>query len=344
MGARGDVSMRKIKFGYQLDFRNPPGSGRGFTELYRDSLAQVEVAEGLGFDSIWLTEHHFTDDGYLPSMLPAAAAIAARTKRVTIGTFVLLAPFQHPLKLAEDAAVVDVISNGRLRLGLGQGYRQEEFDGFGVPRSQRLGRTLETIEILKRAWTGERFSFEGKYFQFKDVRVLPTPESRPYPQLLWGAGAPKAIRRAARMGLSFACVGGRKEAEIYIAALKDAGRDPAEFSLVNSRVVYIADSEEQAWKEVGGALMYQAELYGKWLSAAAGTTDMSKVLIRPDAERLKHTSILGPVERVRERLAEVIESAAYTELITVTQLPGLDPAKARRSLEIFGREVLPGFM
>ena len=88
--------MREVRFGYQLDFRNPPGSERSFATLYRDSLEQVEFAEALGFDSIWLTEHHFTDDGYLPAMLPAAAAIAARTKRVTIGTFVLLAPFQHP--------------------------------------------------------------------------------------------------------------------------------------------------------------------------------------------------------------------------------------------------------
>ena len=335
--------MRKVKFGYQLDFRNPPGSGRSFATLYGDSLEQVELAEALGFDSIWLTEHHFTDDGYLPAMLPAAAAIAARTKRVTIGTFVLLAPFQHPLKLAEDAAVVDVISNGRLRLGLGQGYRQEEFDGFGVPRAERLGRTLETIEILKLAWTGKRFSFDGKYFHFKDVRVLPTPASHPHPELLWGAGAPKAIRRAAKMGLSFACVGGRKEMGIYTEALKEAGRNPADFSLVNSRVVYIATTAQEAWNEVGDALMYQAEHYGKWLSAAAGTTDMSKVLIRPDPERLKHTSILGPPEEVRARITAVIESGPITDLITVAQLPGLDPAKARRSLERFGREVLPAF-
>jgi alkanesulfonate monooxygenase SsuD/methylene tetrahydromethanopterin reductase-like flavin-dependent oxidoreductase (luciferase family) len=335
--------MRKVRFGYQLDFRNPPASERSFATLYRDSLEQVELAEALGFDSIWLTEHHFTDDGYLPAMLPAAAAIAARTKRVTIGTFVLLAPFQHPLKLAEDAAVVDVISNGRLRLGLGQGYRQEEFDGFGVPRAERLGRTLETIEILKLAWTGQRFSFEGKYFHFKDVRVLPTPASHPYPELLWGAGAPKAIRRAAKMGLSFACVGGRKEMGIYTEALKEAGRNLADFSLVNSRVVYIAATAQEAWKEVGDALMYQAQHYGKWLSAAAGTSDMSKVLIRPDPERLKRTSILGAPEEVCARITAVIESGPITDLITVAQLPGLDPAKARRSLERFGREVLPAF-
>ncbi len=333
--------MRKVKVGYQLDFRNPPGSGRDFATLYASMLSQVELAEQLGFDSIWLTEHHFTDDGYLPSMLPAAAAIAARTKRVTIGTYVLLAPFQHPVKLAEDAAVVDVISGGRLRLGIGLGYRQEEFDGFGVPRRERLGRTLETLEILRRAWTGERFSFKGKYFDLKDVRVLPRPASLPHPELLWGAGAPEAIRRAAKLDLSFACVGGRKEIGIYVEALKALGKDPARYSIVNSRVVYIADSEEQAWADSRVALLYQAELYGKWLSAAAGTNDQSRVLIRPDADRLRRTSVLGPPDYVRGRISEILDTTPMTELIIVMQLPGLDPAKGRKSLERFGKEVLP---
>lgn len=333
--------MRKVKFGYQLDFRNPPGSTISFSELYRGSLAQVEAAERLGFDSIWLTEHHFTDDGYLPALMPAAAAIAARTTRVTIGTFVLLAPFWHPLKLAEDAAFVDVLSGGRLRLGIGLGYRAEEFEGFGVPRAERLSRTLETIDILKRAWTGERFSFDGKHFKFRDVRVLPMPLSRPHPELLWGAGASKSIRRAAALDLGFACVGGRREIGIYLDALKDAGKDPARYSIVNSRVVYVADSEEQAWRETRDALMYQAELYGKWLAAAAGTTDQSKVLIRPDPERLRRTSVLGTAAQVAARLEEIIETTPMTELIVVTQLPGLDLAMARRSLERFGAEVLP---
>src|SRR5208337_1727468 len=168
-------------------------------------------------------------------------------------------------------AFVDVVSGGRLRLGIGLGYRAEEFEGFGVPRAQRLGRTLETIEILKLAWTGERFSFDGKYFKLREVRVLPRPVSQPHPELLWGAGAAKSIRRAAELDLSFACVGGRREIGIYLEALKAAGKDPARFSIVNSRVVYIADSEEQAWRDTRDALMYQAELYGKWLAAAAGT-------------------------------------------------------------------------
>ncbi|MDO8430882.1 MAG: LLM class flavin-dependent oxidoreductase [Candidatus Binatus sp.] len=333
--------MRKTKIGYQLDFRNPPTSTISFRDLYRHCFEQVQAAEAMGFDSIWLTEHHFTDDGYLPAMMPAAAAIAARTTRVTIGTYVLLAPFVHPLKLAEDSAFVDVLSGGRLRLGIGQGYRAEEFDGFGIPRAERLGRTLETLEILKLAWTGERFSFDGKYFKFRDVRVLPRPVSQPYPELLWGAGAPKAIRRAAKLDLSFACVGGRKEAGIYIEALKAAGKDPSKYNIVANRAVYVANSEEEAWRDTRDALMYQAELYGKWLSAAAGTTDQSKVLIRPDPERLRRTSVLGTPAEVRDKLNAILDATPFTELIVVTQLPGLDPAKARRSLDRFGLEVLP---
>ncbi len=334
--------MRKVKVGYQFDFRNPPGSRLGFPELYAEMLSQAQACEALGFDSIWLTEHHFTDDGYLPALMPVAAAVAARTTRVTIGTYVLLAPFQHPLKLAEDAAVVDVISNGRLRLGIGLGYRAEEFEGFGVPRAERMGRTLETIEILKRAWTGERFDFHGKYFSLRGVRVLPTPASRPYPELLWGAGAPRAIQRAARLDLSFACVGGRKEINTYIDALKAEGKDPARYSIVNSRVVYVADSEEEAWRDTRDGLMYQAELYGQWLKAAQALGGgKGDVLIRPDPERLRRTSVLGSAETVRERISEILDSTPMTELIVVTQLPGLDPKKTRRSMERFGRDVLP---
>jgi alkanesulfonate monooxygenase SsuD/methylene tetrahydromethanopterin reductase-like flavin-dependent oxidoreductase (luciferase family) len=332
--------MHSVKVGYQFDFRNPPGSGRSFAELYSQMFRQGERAEELGFDSIWLTEHHFTDDGYLPSMMPMAAVLATRTRRMTIGTYVLLAPFQHPLRLAEDSAVTDVISNGRLRLGLGLGYRPEEFEGFGVPRNERLGRTLETVEILRRAWTGARFDFAGKYFNFRDVRVLPRPVSQPHPEILWGAAAAKAIQRAARLDLGFACVGGKREVGIYLDALKAMGKDPARYSVVSSRVVHIAPTAEQAWEEAGPGLMYQAELYGQWIAAGYGK-DPKKVFIRPDPERLKRSAILGPVDHVRSRILQAIEETPISEFISAGQVPGLDPAKAYQSLELFGKEILP---
>jgi len=251
---------------------------------------------------------------------------------------VLLAPFYHPLRLAEDAAVIDVISNGRLRLGIGTAYRAEEFSGFELSRKQRLGRTLETIEIMRRAWTGERFSFSGKHFNFNDVRVLPRPVSRPHPELLWGGMTAKAIERGAELGLSFACNLGTREIAIYQNRLRQLGKDPAAFNIVNNRVVYVADSADQAWAEIEPALMYQAELYGKWLSEAAGG---AQDWIVPDAARIRKNSVIGTAAEVRARLAEIIAQTMMTELIIIMQVPGLAPAKTMRSLERFATDVLP---
>ncbi|HLI80483.1 MAG TPA: LLM class flavin-dependent oxidoreductase, partial [Candidatus Binataceae bacterium] len=181
-----------IKFGYMLDFRNPEFSNLDFATFYAEMFRQIEFIERAGFHSIWVTEHHFVDDGYLGPVMPMLAAIAARTARLTLGTYVLLAPLYHPLRLAEDAAMIDVLSRGRLRLGIGMGYRDEEFDALGVSKKTRYSRTLETIEILKRAWSGETFSFAGKHFNFHDVRVIPRPFSKPYPELLWGGMTTKA--------------------------------------------------------------------------------------------------------------------------------------------------------
>ncbi len=327
-----------IKFGYMIDFRNPPGSSLSFADLYREMFRQIDFADQAGLDSIWLTEHHFTDDGYLAATMPMLAAIASRTRRVTIGTYVLLAPFYHPLRLAEDAATVDVLSNGRLRLGIGTAYREEEFQGFEVSRKYRLGRTLETIEILRRAWTGERFSFEGKHFHFKDVRVLPRPVSVPHPELLWAGMTERAIQRGAELGLSFACNLGLHEVELYRNTLRNLGKDPADFNIVRSATVQIADSADQAWADVEQPLMYQAALYGKWL--AAGMRGNQEWIL-PDPVRLRRNSVLGTPAEVAKQLSSMIERTPMTELILNMQLPGLAPAKAMRSLERFVAEVLP---
>lgn len=326
-----------VKFGYLLGFRNPPGSPLDFGALYTELFRQVEYVDQTGFDSIWLTEHHFTDDGYLAAVMPMLAAIAARTRRVAIGTYVLLAPFYHPLRLAEDTATIDVLSNGRLRLGIGLGYRGEEFAGFQVLRPQRLGRTLETIEILKRAWTGERFSFSGRYFQFRDVRVLPQPISKPHPELLWGGMTPVAIRRGAALGLSFACNLGRREVALYRETLQQLGKDPTAYNVVNSRTVYVADTAEQAWADIEAAALYQAALYAKWLAEASGGTQH---WIQPTPEQVRRTCILGSPEEVCRQLLELCRSGQMTELIVNMQLPGLAPAKVMRSLERFATEVL----
>src|SRR4051812_43174143 len=167
-----------MRFGLWYDFRNPPGSGRPSRDLYRETLDQIVYAEELGFDDIWLSEHHFVPDGYLPSCLPMAAAIAGRTERVSIGTNILLPHFHHPIRLAEDCAVVDLLSSGRFILGVAVGYRLEEFGPFGIDRRRRGSITEEAIEVLRRCCTEENY---GRHFHYDGVRCTPKPVQQPIP-------------------------------------------------------------------------------------------------------------------------------------------------------------------
>ncbi len=139
-----------LRFGVLWPFRNPEWARVPWEELYRTHLDLIVDSERLGFDNAWLTEHHFVDDGYSPSLLPIAAAVAARTTRIRIGTFLLLLPLHNPVRVAEDTATVDLISGGRFDLGVGLGYRLAEFDDQGIPVAERAGRMQEGLTIVRR--------------------------------------------------------------------------------------------------------------------------------------------------------------------------------------------------
>ena len=164
-----------MDFGLLFPFRNPPRWGKPFPQFYAEQLRQVRLAEELGYDTIWLTEHHFAEDGYSPSLLPIAGAIAGMTSRVRIGTFLLLLPLHNAVRVSEDAATVDVIANGRFDLGLGQGYAPAEFEGYGIPRNERASRLEEGIEVIKGMWTQDPFSYAGKHYHLKNIRLVPKP-------------------------------------------------------------------------------------------------------------------------------------------------------------------------
>jgi probable F420-dependent oxidoreductase len=187
-----------VKFGLgQFTLQIPPWDARDHAQLYADTLELARVAERAGFSSFWLAEHHGAADGYNPALLPFLSAVAARTERLEIGTAVMLAPFHDPLRIAEDAAVVDNISGGRLNLGLGLGWAPHEYQMFGVPTKGRGKRLEEFVEVLRRAWTGEPFTFQGTHLSYEDVVVRPAP-ARAIP--IWlGGGTPLALERAARM-------------------------------------------------------------------------------------------------------------------------------------------------
>ena len=209
----------------------PANSERTFEQEYRETLELVRLAERVGFDSAWVSEHHGSSDGYLPSLLTMLAAFAAVTERIELGTGVVLTPLHDPLRLAEDAAVVDQLSGGRLILGIGNGWREEEFRMFGASRAERGARTEETIEVLRRAWTGRRFSFEGQTLRYDRVKVTPPPARPGGPPILLGGYDRKAVVRAGRLADGYVTdeTGAdevRTNLELVAEGANGVGRDP----------------------------------------------------------------------------------------------------------------------
>ena len=184
------MTRQKIRFGLWYDFRNPAQWRQPTDRLYREILEQIAWSEKNGFDDVWLSEHHFIDDGYLPSILPVSAAIAARTERIRIASGVLLLPFHNPIRLAEDIATVDAISGGRFELGVGIGFKPEEFAGFGVSSKERGARTDQSLDIIRRALAGETVTFKSEFFDFQNVRVTPEPIQKPRPPIWLGGFTP----------------------------------------------------------------------------------------------------------------------------------------------------------
>jgi len=190
------VLNERLDLGLMFSFRNPASWRRPLPDVYRDELDLIVHAEALGFDTIWLTEHHFADDGYSPSIIPLAAAIAARTERVRIGFNLLLLPLHNAIRVAEDIATLDVLSNGRIDVGVGQGYARHEFAGYGIDRSERLRRFIEGLDVLHGLWTEDTFSYAGEHYAIDGARLHPKPVQQPTPPLWIGATSTPGVRRA----------------------------------------------------------------------------------------------------------------------------------------------------
>lgn len=253
--------MSSVNYGLWYDFRNPTRWHQPFEAFYAERFAQIAEAEALGFDSCWLTEHHFCEDGYTPSPLVLASAIAARTKRMRLGTNLMLLPLHDPVRVAEDAATLSLVSAGRFDLGVGIGYRQLEFDQFQRKLSHRPSLVEEGIEILRRAWSGEPVNFSGKRFEVGDLCVTPTPQS--VPKIYLGGMVEPAIQRAARVADGFLCTGGIGM-DIYNEALLAEGKSIEDGDIILGCWAIIAEDPEAEAARIGDHILYQINEYIKW--------------------------------------------------------------------------------
>jgi alkanesulfonate monooxygenase SsuD/methylene tetrahydromethanopterin reductase-like flavin-dependent oxidoreductase (luciferase family) len=328
-----------MRFGLLYDFRNPAQWRMPDSRLYAQTLEQIVFAEQLGFESIWLSEHHFVDDGYCPSLLTVAAHVAARTTRARIGTSVLLLPFHDPLRVAEDAATVDILSGGRLDLGIGLGYRAEEFEVFGFPRRQRPSRFEENLAILRKAWGNEPFTHGGRYRRIETpIRVTPQPMQQPHPPIWCAASSIPAAERAARERLHLTIRGSREVYDAWANSLRELGEDASVYQCVTRRSFYVCDDPERGWAEIGPHVIYQTRAYDEW--GAAGLNAMTEREEQIE-RRARATWFIGPPEQMAVEIRAYHERLPFTELIGFGVPPGMEPEKLNPSLERFAREVMP---
>jgi alkanesulfonate monooxygenase SsuD/methylene tetrahydromethanopterin reductase-like flavin-dependent oxidoreductase (luciferase family) len=337
-----------VRFGFGgISCQRYPGDPRGDVELYEQAVALAEAAEECGYDSVWVAEHHFSDDAFLPSLLPLCAAFAARTERITIGTAVVLAPLHEPIRLAEDAAVVDLLSHGRFILGLGQGYISTEFDVFRVDPASRHLRLEDTVATLRQAWSGD-LVVGGGQVTYPGVVVTPRPAQPNGPPIWIGGGTRRSIRRAGRIADGFVAT--------YVAdpgvladqcrfarsGLAEAGRDERDFRFAVS-VPTFAWPDEDGWDLVRDSVHYMS-----WKYADLGTPRDRRGGPRPappptedDFARLREGIIFGTPHEVAEHLRRLDDSVGGDfEMIARLYWPGMPFDVQRRALEVFAAEVI----
>ncbi|MEU1994114.1 LLM class flavin-dependent oxidoreductase [Nocardia gamkensis] len=315
-----------------FDLRRPEFTKAKASELAASMLDICGWADTAGFDLVYFGEHHTSPDGYLPSPLVAAAAVAGRTSRMKLRP-ILLTPLYHPLRLAEDLAVLDVVSGGRVSPVFAAGYREAEFDMFGIDLGERRARLIEAVEVCRKAWTGEPFEFRGR-----TVTVTPTPDQVPGPPIIMGGTAEVSARRAAHLGDDFD-PGNPIVWPAYRDECLKLGRDPGPWIPRGPTFLYVTRDPAAAWNEIGPNLLHAGNTYARWIAQSAQGSSQWYPPIQ-SVEELK----AGGAYRIvtpDECLAIAEELGPEGHLVLRPLFGGTEPDKAWASLELFAAEVLP---
>lgn len=326
--------MPDFRIGLCYDFRNPPDSGIAMPDLYAEVMDQIAWADEVGFDLIWFTEHHFVDDGYLPSWIPVAAAAAARTRRVRFSSDVCLLPFNNPVRLAEDLAVLDNLSNGRVEMGVGLGYAPHEFHGFGLPVARRVSMSDEAIEVLRLCFSGERFSFKGKRYEFNDVLITPGYVQAGGPPLWVAAMSRAGALRAARYGCHLLPQGDRTHTlDVWRDALGSAQQVVQDYRVGIIRSVLVTGDAARDWPAVRESERYRMQIYQRFFAESGEGFGNSN--------RVPQNWIVGDVQTCVDTIVAFVKDFGITDLVTWAAPPGLHPQVMNASLERLIREVVP---
>ena len=332
-----------------MGIRQLPSNPRPLQDLYKDHLEEAVLAEELGFNNVWASEHHFSEDAWNPSPVTFLAAVVARTERVRVGTYVLLLPFHNPVRVAEDIAVLDNISGGRVDLPVGVGSAAEEFHTFGIPFNERLGRTFEALRIIERCFAGEEFSYKGKYYDFPNVRMTTTPVQKPGPPIWVASMGDQSVAWTARRGYHLAAGAGRGHAK-YEELLVQYGHDRAKCQVASIPIrVHLAATREQAWAEAEAGLHQVLHFYRTRVDPKSATSAAGVLNDLPPVGEFRHVVgighrgspfLVGTPDEVGRALA-AYRDKRLTHLSLNFHQPGMETSAVRRSMGMFARELMP---
>jgi alkanesulfonate monooxygenase SsuD/methylene tetrahydromethanopterin reductase-like flavin-dependent oxidoreductase (luciferase family) len=335
-----------------------------YRRAYAEMLAQIEAAESLGYDTVWLAEHHGTDYGSMPSPQVIGAAVAQRTKRMRIGIACSILPFAHPVRLAEDYAMLDVLSDGRLDFGVGRGYQPREFKAMGVEHLQPVSREVfrEQLEIILGLWTNDTFSYQGEYFQVEEVSCRPKPVQTPHPPVLVAAISPQTFELVAQGGYNILVTPTLMtlpELQDHVVETKrtliERGREPLSLDFPMNWQIHVAPTEEQALAETEQAFAWYFNEVMKHVPKGANVpktyeryAELAKAVEEGGGltiEGLQQGGIVlvtDPATAVRE-IEKLHDEMGLQHISCWMRMGGLEHDKVISSLELFAKEVIPHF-
>jgi alkanesulfonate monooxygenase SsuD/methylene tetrahydromethanopterin reductase-like flavin-dependent oxidoreductase (luciferase family) len=318
----------------------PPG--KSHPQVYQEGLAQMEAAEALGFHTLWLTEHHFSAYGGSPDPMIMATAAANRLKTARLGLGVSVLPFHHPLQLAEQAAMVDVLSGGRLEFGVGRGSQRYEYARLGIAIDDKGSRFEEGIEIIRRAWTQEAFSYDGTYYRFPETTVYPRPLQQPHPPIWIASTTPPTLQYAVQhrhpvMGSALLTLPGAKEYyALYQTLLAEAGQNPASAVFALSRRTYVSPDTNQVRQAAERCVAFHTT-WAKQMGIAKSSPHGELTF----DDLFDSSYLFGTPEECLAILTE-LRAMGIQEVICNMNFAGvLDHRQVLRSMELFASQVMP---
>jgi natural product biosynthesis luciferase-like monooxygenase protein len=350
-----------MKFG-MLHFFEHPAANKSEHQIVREQLDSMRAAEDFGFDCLWAPEHHSNEYGFSASPTVTLAAVAAATKRIRLGSGVMVLPFNDPIRVAEEAAMVDLMSDGRFDLGVGRGFQPVEYHAFGVDQSKSRDIFEEALEVILRAWAEDPVSFSGTHFDVPSQSVHPKPLQRPHPPVWIAAISQPSFEFAGSKGFNLLCslVYGFKSERLrellgsYREALRSNGHRPDEREIGAVCMVYCAETTEQARQDFGGPVLWYYRNIASLVAPPSGRPPAEGYedypSIREAARTVQWDELLNrgavicgnPASCIRQ-IEELQTKYDITQILCWTRLTGLENRKVLRSMELMHRQVFPHF-